>query len=224
MHPDDAEDTLAAREAELSERERQAGTPPRDPDLLGELAKERDALADARNRVAEERERAALGRRERAAGRDVAASDRDRRSRAAHDDADPGFPDRFLSGRDVDASAGDRADALGDERAARQDRQRSTEDRQRAARDRDASVADAHEAAEAAAEEAAGLREAMESRTVIGQAQGLLMARRGIGADEASGLLVQESQARNLKLREVAQSLVREAADERPVPPEEAGS
>ena len=211
---DDAEDDLAAREADLAERERQAAMPPRDPDVLAALAKERDALADARDGVADEREVAAAERRERAAGRDVAASQRDRRSRRAHDDGDPGFPDRFMSGRDVDASAGDRADALGEERAAREDRQQSREDRQRASDDRDAAAADARDTAEAAAAEAAGLREGMESRTVIGQAQGLLMARLGITADEAFARLVRESQARNIKVREVARSLVEDAQNQ----------
>lgn len=208
MHrTDDAEDDLAAREADLAERERQAAVPPRDPDVLAALAKERDALADARNGVADERDGAALARRERAVGRDVAAPGRDRRSRAAHDDGDPGFPDRLLSGLDVDASAGDRADALGDERAAREDRQHSREDRQRASDDRDAATADA----QTAVEDAAGLRAGMESRTVIGQAQGVLIARLGITADEAFARLVLESQARNIKVRDVARSLVEDA-------------
>lgn len=206
----DTEDGLAAREAELAERERRAADGSRDPDLLAELAKERAALADARDQAAETREEAALRRRERAADRDVAASGRDRRSREAHDDADPGFPDRFMSGRDVDASAGDRADALADERTARENRQRSREDRQRASDDAITAAGLARDAADAAAEEAAGLREGMEHRSVIGQAQGLIMAEHGITADEAFDMLVQQSQSSNIELRDIAVRLVQQ--------------
>lgn len=46
---------------------------------------------------------------------------------------------------------------------------------------------------------------------MIGQAQGLLMARLGIGPDEAFALLVRASQDRNIKLRELARSLVHDA-------------
>lgn len=208
MDADDAEDGIAAREAELAEREREAAADPTDPDLLAALAKERDALADARDDLADGREAAALARREQAAARDVAASVRDRRSREKHDDGDPGFADRFLSARDVDASAGDRADALTDERSAREDRRRSREDRSRAADDRDA----AETAAVATSREVAGLREALDRRTVIGQAQGLLMAQHGVTADEAFALLVQASQRRNVKVRDIAAQLVEQAA------------
>ncbi len=210
---DDAEDGLGAREAELAERERQAAAGPVDPDVLAELAKERDALADAREDAAGARDTAALTRRERAADRDVAASTRDRRSRAAHDDGDSGFPDRFLSGRDVDASAGDRADALFDERSAREDRQRSREDRHRASDDRDAAAGAVREAADAAAEETADQREALEGRIVIGIAQGLLMAEHDVTADEALDLLVKESQSSNVKLLDIAARLVEQRAN-----------
>ena len=52
------------------------------------------------------------------------------------------------------------------------------------------------------------MRQALESRAVIEQAKGVLMARHGCGADEAFRLLVQQSQRANRKLREVAQELV----------------
>jgi len=213
VHTDGTEDGLAAREAEVSERERRAAAGTADPDLLAALAKERDALADARDAAASAREAAALARRERAAERDVAASWRDRRSREAHDDADPGFADRFTSGRDVDASAGDRADALVDERISREDRQRSREDRQGASEDREEALEAAQTAADTAGEEAASLREGLQGRTVIGQAQGLLMAGHGISADEAFDLLVEASQRSNVQLRDVAARLVEEHAD-----------
>jgi hypothetical protein len=210
---DDVEDGLAAREAELAERERQAAASPADPDMLAALAKERDALADAREAAAGARDTAALTRRERAAGRDVAASERDRRSRGAHDDGDPGFPDRFLSGRDVDASAGDRADALHDERSAREDRQRSREDRHRASDDRDAASEAVQKAADVAAEETAAQREELEDRILIGIAQGLLMADHNVSAEEALDLLAKRSQSSNVKLRDIAARLVEERAN-----------
>ncbi len=55
------------------------------------------------------------------------------------------------------------------------------------------------------------LREAMESRAVIEQAKGVLIALHGIDADEAFQALRRESQRTNTKLREVAGQLVSRA-------------
>lgn len=52
------------------------------------------------------------------------------------------------------------------------------------------------------------LQEALVSRDVIGQAKGILMARHGVDADAAFGLLRQHSQTTNRKLRDVAEDLV----------------
>jgi GAF domain-containing protein len=52
------------------------------------------------------------------------------------------------------------------------------------------------------------LHEALQSRDVIGQAKGILMARHGVDPDEAFQLLRKRSQAVNRKLREVAAELV----------------
>jgi GAF domain-containing protein len=52
------------------------------------------------------------------------------------------------------------------------------------------------------------LREALESRDVIGQAKGILMTRRGCTADDAFELLRRASQHRNTKLREIAERVV----------------
>lgn len=71
--------------------------------------------------------------------------------------------------------------------------------------------------ATAAAELAHGnatLEEALKTRTVIGQAQGVLMAREGVGADEAFDILRRASQRTNRKLRDIAAELV--AGVERP--------
>jgi GAF domain-containing protein len=52
------------------------------------------------------------------------------------------------------------------------------------------------------------LREALESRDVIGQAKGILMARRGCTPDAAFEALKRASQHRNTKLREIAEQVV----------------
>ena len=52
------------------------------------------------------------------------------------------------------------------------------------------------------------LHAALSSREVIGQAQGILMERERIAADQAFDILRRASQYLNIKLREVAQSLV----------------
>jgi GAF domain-containing protein len=52
------------------------------------------------------------------------------------------------------------------------------------------------------------LEEALESRSVIEQAKGVLMARHGVDAEEAFGLLRHQSQHRNVKLRVVAHDVV----------------
>ncbi|HEX4221106.1 MAG TPA: GAF and ANTAR domain-containing protein [Pseudonocardiaceae bacterium] len=58
-----------------------------------------------------------------------------------------------------------------------------------------------------AALQAAHLRKAIESRDVIGQAKGILMSRRGIGADEAFQILRKVSQDLNVKLANLAETL-----------------
>lgn len=58
------------------------------------------------------------------------------------------------------------------------------------------------------------MREAMNSRAVIEQAKGILMARHGIDADAAFNMLRQDSQHRNRKLRDLARELVESARDQ----------
>ncbi|MFL6124562.1 GAF and ANTAR domain-containing protein [Actinophytocola sp.] len=52
------------------------------------------------------------------------------------------------------------------------------------------------------------LRTALRTRSLVGQAQGLLMRDQGFGPDEAFALLKRASQNRNIKLRELAAQLV----------------
>ncbi|HVH24097.1 MAG TPA: ANTAR domain-containing protein, partial [Pseudonocardia sp.] len=68
-------------------------------------------------------------------------------------------------------------------------------------------------ASNAAELETAQLRQALNSRDVIGQAKGILMERRGISADEAFDALRRASQSLNVKLARVAQTLVDQRAD-----------
>ena len=77
-----------------------------------------------------------------------------------------------------------------------------------------ASTALAATLASSAAElETAQLRRALQSRDVIGQAKGILMERRGISADEAFTVLRTASQSLNVKLTQVAQTLVEHRGD-----------
>lgn len=59
-----------------------------------------------------------------------------------------------------------------------------------------------------ASELSAQLRIALESRSVIDQAKGIVMAVRGINADEAFSVLVEQSQRENRKVRLVAEEFV----------------
>ncbi len=74
------------------------------------------------------------------------------------------------------------------------------------------SVAEAHDEEERRAE---NLRQALITRQIIGQAQGILMERERITAEQAFDVLRRASQHLNTKLREVAQDLVE--TGERPV-------
>jgi GAF domain-containing protein len=65
--------------------------------------------------------------------------------------------------------------------------------------------ADAHDRL---AEHARNMRLAMESRAVIEQAKGVLMAQRGVDAEQAFEILRQASQRYNRKLRDVAAGIV----------------
>jgi len=56
-----------------------------------------------------------------------------------------------------------------------------------------------------------GLRQALETRTVIGQAIGILMHREALSADAAFAQLVEMSSHANTKLRDIASDVVAEA-------------
>jgi GAF domain-containing protein len=56
------------------------------------------------------------------------------------------------------------------------------------------------------------LEQAMESRATIEQAKGIIMSSMGRSADEAMQVLIRQSQDQNIKLRELAAELVRNAS------------
>ena len=63
------------------------------------------------------------------------------------------------------------------------------------------------EAAARASQDVTNMRRAMESRSVIEQAKGILMERYKITAEQAFTLLTHASQRHNVKLRDVAEEL-----------------
>ena len=62
------------------------------------------------------------------------------------------------------------------------------------------------------------LLQAMDSRNLIGQAQGILMERHKITADQAFALLAKVSQDRNVKLRDLAEELIFSGRLQAPAP------
>ena len=70
-----------------------------------------------------------------------------------------------------------------------------------------------------AARQADQLEQAIESRDVIGQAKGILMARQNVTADEAFDMLRRGSQRLNIKLRELARQVATGEAAEGESPP-----
>lgn len=166
-------------------------------DERDKVAQEYDDLARLLDDIAAERDLLALQ-------RDIAASQRDRARRQESDDVDPGWSDRFLSGTDRDRAAVDRAAAFEDRKRAGRDRAAAASARAASAQDR----ADAARSQRQSSEVIAQLGDALASRTVIGQATGILIERFKITPDEAFQLLIQASQRRNIKLREVARIVV----------------
>lgn len=178
-----------------------------DRTTLDEVARERDELslrwddlAARHDAWARERDMHALVRDKRSSDRDVAARNHD-------SDRDRGFADRWHSAVDRDESAGDRADSFDDRGDAGGARDRARANRERSARDR----GDATTSAKQQDDTIAHLERAAASRTVIGQAMGLLMAQRALSSDDAFTELVRLSQASNVKLRDVAAALVQNA-------------
>jgi hypothetical protein len=204
---DEWQQAIDLADADLREREHEAllATPTEAElrafaDERDQISTDRDALADARDERAGHRDLNALT-------RDVRGSRRDRAARERTADVDSGAVDRFLAGTDRDYAAGDRADSADDRRRAQTARRSAAADRQRASDDRDAAAT----RADVLALEIEGLREALVTRLLIGQAEGLLMARHLLDTDAAFRLLVRLSQESHRKLRDVAARIVADA-------------
>ena len=69
-------------------------------------------------------------------------------------------------------------------------------------------VAEVRKSLDACMDEIASLEKALETRDIIGQAKGILMARQLIDADAAFDVLRRASQRSNTKLRDVASEVV----------------
>ena len=63
------------------------------------------------------------------------------------------------------------------------------------------------------------MEEALQSRDIIGQAKGMIMAREGVTADQAFDMLRRASQRLNVKLRDVASGMVSAGGTPPSVPP-----
>lgn len=122
---------------------------------------QRSDRARSRDLEASARDAAAQVRDERATQRDVLV-------RAVLGDGDLDFAGRFLAACDRDSAAGDRADSLADRRASQ--------------RDREAHATTMNLTPQA---RAFSLVTRLEERAIVRQAQGILMARAGLSADEA---------------------------------------
>lgn len=195
---------LRVAEQELCDREDRALTDDPSPGEMLALAAERDKLADDRDTLAALHDDRAGARDRSGLRRDVAGSTRDRRARAIAQDMDPAVADRSVAGEDRDLAAGDRSDSFDDRARSRQERERAAGDRERAGQ----------EAAQQQ-DHLDGLRTALESRLVIGRAEGILMERHGISCESAFAVLARFSQESNRKLRDVAAELVAEAVASR---------
>lgn len=198
------QERLRRAEDELTQREQQVLADDPSPGQLLALAAEHDRIALARDRIAVSYDELSDKRDLSAFGRDVTGSGRDRRVRVVTRDLDAGHADRWLAGEDRDHSAGDRTGSYEDRHRAEQARAHAAADRGRAADDRERALQKANDQDR----QLDGLRVALESRLVIGQAQGLLMARHAMSSRVAFAVLVRLSQQSNTKLREVAAQLV----------------
>jgi hypothetical protein len=201
--PEEWETRLSDRSQEL-QREYDTAAGKADAEALAQVADARDKLAQEYDELARVLDEIAAERDLDALSRDVAASHRDRTARTTTHDEDEGWANRFLSGTDRDRAAGDRAGAFDNRQHARRDRSEAATARTAAAHDR----AEASNKQRRSDELVGQLREALASRTVIGQASGILIERFKLTPEQAFQLLVQASQRRNTKLRVVAQVVV----------------
>ena len=211
------EDDLAAwtqrlqrDEAELLAREQRALADDPSPAELTAFAAEHDKIALGRDTIANRYDELATGRVHVALGRDVRGSKRDQQARGIDRDHDAGVLDRLAAGEDRDLAAGDRADSYDDRHRSRDSRDQAGADRERAGSHRDRAARRTADQAR----EIEGLRVALDSREVIGQAQGLLMAQYKISGEAAFKVLARLSQHSNVRVRDVAAQIVATAEND----------
>ncbi len=147
--------------------------------------------------AADSRDARAARRDDDAERRDMRAAARDVRAHARGDAQGDGFADRFLAAGDRDDAAGDRAEALGDRAKARKDRLHAEEER-----------LSGLPTAGVSADWGEDFQRALEERSLVGLAQGLLMATMHVSAEDAFEELLQQSQHRDLDLAVIAAELV----------------
>lgn len=213
------EASLRLAESELRKREERALAGGLTGEAQRAIAAEHDRIASARDVVADLQDERAAARDLAGLQRDVSGSSRDRRARDSEDDCDPGFPDRFLSAEDRDDAAGDRAESHDDRARAHQAREHAAADRNRAADERE-QVA---RLAVIQTPSLAGLSAALEARRLIGQAQGLLMARHSLSTDDAFASLVRLSRVENVNVGDIAARLISSSEPAQPVGVESPG-
>jgi hypothetical protein len=188
---------IAQAEHDLAERESAVRHTAFTPAELVVFATEHAALDTRRDDLAARGDQAASRRDESAVERDRSAANRDRVHNGDASDVDGGFVDRLMSAGNRDDAAGDRADARDDRRRARDDRDHAAIEREQA------SVASAK-----VNRELATLHQAIDNRTVIGQATGVLMERHGLSAERSFAVIVHLSNEMNVKVRVVADQIV----------------
>jgi hypothetical protein len=206
-----AEDDLAQRrdvldraEHVLSGREAYVATLEQVTEELATLRVGRDELAQLYDDLAEADDELAADRDRFAIDRDVRATDRDLAPAGDEPDQESRLAIRSLSAGDRDDAAADRANARDDRRIAGEDRKRAADSRQLAAADREATT----ENTWISENEVETLRRGLDSRTVTGQAVGILMERHGLTTQGAIDVLANASQRDEVGASQVAQRIV----------------
>jgi hypothetical protein len=163
-----------------------------------EAAKAADMVAQIRDHLAREDDAAANA-------RDATATIRD--DEAVHrEQSDAGHP---ATGELLESAASDRTGSVKDRGRARHDREAAHEDRKRASDDRDAATA----ALAGHDKEYDRLEMHADDMLLVGQAQGVLMQARGIGAAEALLEIFTRASDDNTGLRVAAQNIISDVID-----------
>jgi hypothetical protein len=194
---DRAEHELAGREAQVVALEPFTA-------VLAVLRTGRDDLAQLYDDLADDDDERAAVRDRFAVDRDVRASGRDVAPLSGQADPESGLANQFLSAGDRDEAAADRANSRDDRRIASEDRKRAADSRQQAAADREATT----ESSWIAENEVETLRRGLDSRTMTGQAVGILMERHGLTTQAALEVLAESSTHHHVGVSQIARGIV----------------